>query len=210
MEQLLCRSIRKTFKNQLVLKGVDLELNQGEITGIVGRNGAGKTVLFKIICGIYRMDSGEIILDGKTMHPGDIRSIGAIIEEPAFFENESGINNLEYLYMIRNKRNRCYLENVMRQVGLDPNNKKNVEKYSLGMRQRLALAQAIMENPDLLVLDEPFNGLDNEGVEEMRKLLCGLKSEGKIILVASHNPEDIRLLCDTVYEMDAGILTKNR
>ena len=131
---------------------------------------------------------------------------GIIIEEPAFLRNYSGIKNLEYLYLINNKNNIPYLESIMEKVGLDGRAQKQVGKYSMGMRQRLAIAQAIMENPEFLILDEPFNGLDNQGVKEMRNLFLKLKKEGKTILVASHNTEDIKILCDCVYNMEAGVL----
>ena len=118
------------------------------------------------------------------------------------------MKNLEFLYGIRNKSNRKYLEEIMRKVGLEPNNRKSVGHYSLGMRQRLAIAQAIMENPPILILDEPMNGLDKRGVEEMRSLFLKLKEEGKAILMASHNKEDISVLCDRVYEIDGGNLNE--
>lgn len=201
----------KSFKKQKVLKDVCLECLKGEITGIVGRNGTGKTVLFKAICGLLILDEGEIQIDGMKKRNGEIlKNAGVIIEEPAFLSHYSGYKNLELLYMIHHKRNREYLEDVLSQVGLDPKSKKHVVRYSMGMRQRLALAQAMMENPEILILDEPFNGLDNRGVEEMRILFLKLKEEGKTILVASHNAEDIRILCDHVYNMDGGELSAVR
>lgn len=201
----------KSFKTQQVLKDVCLECNAGEITGIVGRNGSGKTVLFKTICGLLILDSGEIQIDNEVKKEAEIlKKAGVIIEEPAFLSNYSGYKNLELLYMIHHKRDKKYLESILEMVGLDPKSKKHVGKYSLGMRQRLALAQALMEKPEILILDEPFNGLDNQGVEEMRQLFLKLKAEGTTLLVASHNAEDIRILCDHVYNMDGGILTKVR
>ena len=201
----------KSFKNQQVLKEVCLECNAGEITGIVGRNGTGKTVLFKAICGLLILDSGEIQIDGKIKKGAEIlKNTGVIIEEPAFLRNYSGYKNLELLYMIHHKKDKKYLEEVLEKVGLDSASKKHVGKYSLGMKQRLALAQALMEKPDILILDEPFNGLDNHGVEEMRKLFLELKEEGITLLVASHNAEDIRILCDHVYNMDGGVLSMVR
>mgnify|MGYP002427425305 FL=1 len=202
------KDVCKCFGKTQVLNHVNMECNQGEITGIIGRNGAGKTVLFKIICGLLSLDSGEIVINGtKREKQADVLpSVGIIIEEPAFFKNYSGIKNLEYLYMINNKNNRPYLESIMDKVGLDPKSKKHVGKYSMGMRQRLAIAQSIMEEPDFLVLDEPFNGLDNHGVDEMRELFLELKKSGKIILIASHNSEDINILCDHVYSMESGNL----
>ena len=208
---LKCEDVDKYYGNTQVLKKVSIECRSGEITGIIGRNGAGKTVLFKALCGLISIDNGKIYIDNKEKDNGQmIKSSGVIIEEPAFLSNVSGIKNLKYLYMINNKYDRNYIASIMQKVGLDPNSKKHVSKYSMGMRQRLAIAQAIMENPKVLILDEPFNGLDNHGVEEMRSLLQKMKEEGKTIIVASHNADDIRILCDNVYQMDSGILTKVR
>lgn len=202
------KDVCKYFGKTQVLDHVNMECRQGEITGIIGRNGAGKTVLFKIICGLLSLDSGEILINGiKRERQADVLpSVGIIIEEPAFLKNYSGIKNLEYLYTINNKNNRRYLESNMEKVGLDPKSKKHVGKYSMGMRQRLAIAQSIMEEPEFLVLDEPFNGLDSHGVNEMRELFLELKKRGKVILIASHNSEDINILCDNVYSMESGIL----
>lgn len=203
---------KKSFKNHTVLDMVDLECKKGEICGIVGRNGAGKTVLFKAICGLLTLDSGEIYINGIKRKKDNemLKSVGVIIEEPAFLRNYSGIKNLEFLYMLCNKPDKRYLQSVMERVGLDPYSRKHVDNYSMGMRQRLAIAQAIMENQDFLILDEPMNGLDNEGVEDMRKLFLELKDQGKTILVASHNPMDIEVLCERVYSMDKGILTLSK
>ena len=202
------KDVCKYFGKTQVLDHVNMECRQGEITGIIGRNGAGKTVLFKIICGLLSLDSGEILINGiKRERQADVLpSVGIIIEEPAFLKYYSGIKNLEYLYMINHKNNRQYLESIMEKVGLDPKSKKHVGKYSMGMRQRLAIAQSIMEEPEFLVLDEPFNGLDIHGVNEMRELFLELKKRGKVILIASHNSEDINILCDNVYSMESGIL----
>jgi ABC-2 type transport system ATP-binding protein len=139
---------------------------------------------------------------GKDMKV--LKKAGIIIEEPGFLRNKSGMKNLEYLYMINNKRDKKYLRSVMENVGLDPYSRKKVGKYSLGMRQRLAIAQATMEDQDIIILDEPMNGLDNHGVQEVREYLLQLKKQGKTILIASHNREDIDVLCDKVYEMDNG------
>lgn len=201
----------KSFKAQQVLKDVCIECNAGEITGIVGRNGSGKTVLFKTICGLLVPDSGEVQIDGTVRKRGEIlKEAGVIIEEPAFLRNYSAYKNLELLYMINHKRDKKYLEGILETVGLDPKSKKHVGKFSMGMKQRLALAQALMEKPKIFILDEPFNGLDNQGVEEMRQLFLRLKKEGCTILVASHNAEDIRMLCDHVYHMDGGVLSMAR
>lgn len=196
----------KKFDKYIVLDHVNITCNKGEICGIVGRNGSGKTVLFKSICGFVKLNEGTITVNGKVMGK-DLRVLkkaGIIIEEPGFLRNKSGMKNLEYLYMINNKRDKKYLRSVMKNVGLDHYSRKKVGKYSLGMRQRLAIAQATMEDQDIIILDEPMNGLDNHGVQEVREYLLQLKKQGKTILIASHNREDIDVLCDKVYEMDNG------
>lgn len=181
---------------------------KGQIHGIVGRNGSGKTVLFKCICGLMHPEEGVIFVNGKRVGrdvdmPEDI---GAIIEAPGFLPNYSGYKNLRFLANIRRKIGKEEILNVLKTVGLDPESRKHVGKYSLGMRQRLGIAQAIMEDPEILILDEPMNGLDNAGVQDIRALLLELKAQGKTILLASHNHEDIAALCDTVHEMDGGVL----
>lgn len=196
----------KKFDKYTVLDHVNITCNKGEICGIVGRNGSGKTVLFKSICGFVKLNEGTITVNGKVMGKDMkvLKKAGIIIEEPGFLQNKSGMKNLEYLYMINNKRDKKYLRSVMENVGLDPYSRKKVGKYSLGMRQRLAIAQATMEDQDIIILDEPMNGLDNHGVQEVREYLLQLKKQGKTILIASHNREDIDVLCDKVYEMDNG------
>lgn len=202
----------KNFGSHQVLKEVNISCSKGGIYGIIGRNGSGKTVLFKCICGFLKLDSGDIYIGEKRMKKDMdmLTGAGIIIEEPSFLRNYSGYKNLEFLYMIRNKRNKEHIYKVLEQVGLEPDSHKHVGNYSMGMRQRLAIAQAIMENQEILILDEPMNGLDNHGVEEMRKLFLNLKNQGKTILLASHNREDIEILCDQVYEMDGGVLQQKR
>ncbi len=203
------KNVSVAFSGDFVLKGVSREFEQGLIHGIVGNNGSGKTVLMKCICGFLLPTEGEITVDDKQIGKElDFpQSLGLIIETPGFLPNLTGLKNLEILASLRNK---IALEDILaaiKKVGLDPTLKKTVSKYSLGMRQRLGIAQAIMEDPKLLVLDEPFNGLDKNAVSAMRELIKSLKSEGKTIILASHNQEDIEKLCDTVCEMDAGVMT---
>ena len=202
----------KSFRKQQVLKEVSFSCMEGEISGIVGHNGSGKTVLFKCICGLLYLDKGNIFICGKQMHKDMdmLNEAGVIIEEPAILENVSGYKNLDYLYRIRNRKNKEHLYAVLEKVGLEPKSRKKVRNYSMGMRQRLAIAQAIMEDQNILILDEPMNGLDKNGVADMRKLFLELKSQGKTILLASHNKEDIEVLCDHVYEMEMGVLEKIR
>ncbi len=204
--------ISKSFRKIPVLTDVSAEFESGKIHGIIGHNGSGKTVLMKIICGLTDADSGEVFINGERQKNGSAYkfNIGAIIETPGFLPTQSGFKNLQYLASIRRKIGVEEIKSAMKQVNLNPDDKKHVEKYSLGMRQRLGLAQAIMENPDLLILDEPMNGLDKDGVKDMRKYLLDLKAQGKTIIIASHSAEDIDVLCETVYEIDKGRLEKFR
>ena len=201
--------VYKRFGTDTVLKDVSRSFERGRIHGIVGNNGSGKTVLMKCICGFLIPDSGSITVNGERVGV-DVdfpRDMGLIIETPGFLPNMTGVKNLEILASLNKKIGLEEIAAAIRRVGLDPLMKKPVGKYSLGMRQRLGIAQAIMEDPALLILDEPLNGLDKHGVAEMRQLIKGLKEQGKTILLASHNQGDIDELCDTVCEMDAGVMT---
>ena len=203
------RNVTKTFKEATVLKDVTVSFERGKIYGIIGRNGSGKTVLFKCICGLIPVTQGEITVLGQSIGDGlkVPKGVGAIIETPGFLPNVSGYRNLYYLASLSGKPNRQRIREVINMVGLDPDSRKHVGHYSMGMRQRLVLAQAIMENPEVLILDEPMNGLDNETVESIRAFLLGQKEQGKTIILASHSKEDISQLCDVVYQMDAGVLS---
>lgn len=203
------RGVNKSFGNEHVLKDVTHSFEAGKIHGIVGNNGSGKTVLMKCICGFLRPDRGEIYVDhvlvgGERDFP---ENIGIIIETPGFLPGLSGTQNLKILASLQKKANAHTIRGVLEQVGLDPDMKKPVGKYSLGMRQRLGFAQALMEDPLLLILDEPFNGLDKHGTQHIRNVIKGLRDEGETVLLASHNQVDIDELCDTVCEMDGGVLT---
>ena len=202
--------VNKSFKNNKVLKDVTLRCESARIYGLVGHNGSGKTVLFKTIIGFLKPTSGKVIVDGKEIGKDTdfADNIGIIIETPGFLSSYTGFKNLEYLASIKNVIGKKEIQESMERVGLDPNSKKKVGKYSLGMRQRLGIAQAIMENPDILILDEPMNGLDKNGVREIRELLLKMKEENKLIILASHNREDIEVLCDEVYEMEGGVISK--
>lgn len=206
------QNVSKDFGQERVLKSVSRDFEAGRIHGIVGNNGSGKTVLMKCICGFLLPTEGKVIVNGKYVgrdvdFPHDL---GIIIETPGFLPNMTGVKNLEILASLNKKIGLSEIADTIRRVGLDLHMKKPVGKYSLGMRQRLGIAQAIMENPNLLILDEPLNGLDKHGVREMRELIKGLKADGKTILLASHNQGDIDELCDTVCEMDAGVMTMIR
>ena len=200
------KNVYKSFKNIEVLHDVSLQTDKGSICGIIGRNGSGKTVLFKCICGFLQIDRGEIQIEGKAVgrDKSTLSNLGIIIESPGFLRHYSGYKNLEFLMGLNGKPDREKINDVLDLVGLAEQKNKKVGKYSMGMRQRLGIAQAIMEDQNILILDEPMNGLDNQGVEDMRQLLLKLKEKGNTILLASHNQEDIRQLCDFVYEMDLG------
>ena len=200
-------NVTKYFKQEKVLDDVNMNLETGHIYGIVGKNGAGKTVLFKIIAGFIKPSSGKVTVAGKII--GVDRdfpdSLGLIIETPGFLSQYNAYQNLLYLANINNKISKEDIKEAIRMVGLDPGSNKKVGKFSLGMRQRLGIAQAIMENPNLIILDEPMNGLEKKGIEDVKELLLKLKGDGKTILMARHYAEDMEI-CDEVFQMEDGKL----
>lgn len=201
------KDVSLKIKEHVLLKHINLSVAEGEICGLVGRNGCGKTMLMKCICGFVRPSSGEIIVfEQKVGTDVDFApDMSCLIETPGFIPYYSGYRNLSILSQLgSHRRSKEELKEIIQTVGLNPKLKRSVNKYSLGMRQRLGIAQAIMDDSRLLILDEPFNGLDEEGVEEIRHLLLDLKGEGKTIIISSHNKEDIDLLCDTVIRMKSG------
>lgn len=206
------KEVQLIIRKNEILKDISADFQRGKIHGLIGRNGSGKTMLMKCICGLVNPTSGKITVDGKRIgRDCDFpENTGIIIETPGFIPYYSGYKNLKLLADLRKKITHEDIKSTMEKVGLDPELKLHVRKYSLGMRQRLGLAQAIMENPDLLILDEPMNGLDKDGVKDMREYLLDLKEQGKTILIASHSAEDIDVLCDTVHEMDKGRMTAVR
>ncbi len=210
MDIIKVNNLSLTLGKTEILKKINIAFEERKIHGLIGRNGSGKTMLMKCICGFVKPTEGTVRVDGKQIGKDcDFpENVGIIIETPGFIPYYSGYRNLKLLADLNKKIDGDKIKETMKQVGLDPNLKRHVKKYSLGMRQRLGLAQAIMENPDLLILDEPFNGLDKDGVADMRKYLLDLKEQGKTILIASHSSEDIEILCDTVCEMDKGVLSK--
>jgi ABC-2 type transport system ATP-binding protein len=201
-----------TLKKTTILREISVCFERSKIHGLIGRNGSGKTMLMKCICGFVRPTSGTVTVAGKQIGKDcDFpESVGLIIETPGFIPYYSGYKNLKLLADLNRRIGREEIRQTMQQVGLDPDLKRHVGKYSLGMRQRLGIAQAIMEKPRILILDEPTNGLDKHGVKEIRELIRSLKDPERTILIASHNVADIDELCDTVCEMDAGVLTKLR
>ena len=202
--------VTKQFGSEVVLKDVSLTLEAGKIHGIIGRNGSGKTVLMKCICGFLQPTSGSVkVFDKAIGQDCDFApDTGMLIETPGFLPHETGLNNLLWLARLGKGASKDRVRQLIEQVGLDPSLKKTVSQYSLGMRQRLGIAQTLLDDPDLMILDEPMNGLDKNGVRSIRDLLLSLKSQGKTILLASHFAQDIDELCDTVCEMDQGILKR--
>lgn len=205
-------NVTKRFGEATILSNISAEFESGKIHGLIGRNGSGKTMLMKCLCGFVPVTSGNIYIRDKKMKKNfdTPDQIGVIIETPGFLPSYSAYRNLKFLADIHGRISSKEICEAIKKVGLDPKSSKPVGKYSLGMRQRLGLAQAIMENPDILILDEPMNGLDKDSVEDMRSYLQNLKSQGKTILLASHSTEDIDALCDTVREMDKGVMTTIR
>lgn len=193
-------------KEYTILDNVSIKADKGEIVGLVGGNGSGKTMLMKCICGFLSSFSGQIIVGGKEIGKEiDFpENVGILIETPGFIPYYSGFKNLKILADLRGRITEEDIKSYMKMVGLDPELKRAVRKYSLGMRQRLGLAQALMEQPELIILDEPFNGLDKDMVLHIRKVLLEEKEKGTTILLSSHNSDDIELLCDRQYHLDAG------
>ncbi len=201
-------NVCKQYNRKMVLEDVSLIFESGSIYGLVGPNGCGKTTLMRCICGFTHPTSGTVTVDGKVIGKDcDFApSTGIIIETPGFLPHYSARRNLAILAGISGKASKERMDEVIRLVGLDPDDKKPVGKYSLGMRQRLGIAQAIMEKPNTLILDEPFNGLDKDGVRDIHALLQEQKAQGKTIILASHSAADIAQACDVVYEMEGGKL----
>ena len=204
------KDISKSYDNHRVLKNVSVNFSEQAIHGLVGRNGSGKTLLLKSILGLICCDEGKVLVRGQEVGKDfDFPpNTGMLIERPGFLPNETGRRNLKMLAMINRAISMEEVDHAIRLVGLDPADRKKVSEYSLGMRQRLGIAQAIMEKPDLLILDEPLSGLDANGVKEIHKLFRDLCNQGKTILIATHSQEDISNLCDTVHRMELGEITK--
>lgn len=200
------RNVTLKTREYTILDNVSIKADKGEIVGLVGGNGSGKTMLMKCICGFLSSFSGQIIVGGKEIGKEiDFpENVGILIETPGFIPYYSGFKNLKILADLRGSITEEDIKSYMKMVGLDPELKRAVRKYSLGMRQRLGLAQALMEQPELLILDEPFNGLDKDMVLHIRKVLLEEKEKGTTILLSSHNSDDIELLCDRQYHLDAG------
>ena len=204
------QGLYKQFGPQTVLQDVSFQLESGKIHGLVGDNGSGKSVLLKCLCGILPWERGVIRIQGKEMHPGKGTPplLGLVIEHPGFIGSMSGWRNLKYLAGIRGIAGDAQIKASLEQVGLLHEAKKPVKKYSLGMRQKLAIAQALMEAPDIYLMDEPFNGLDKTSTAAIQKLFMELRAQGKTFLLVCHNPSDICSICDDVYAMENGGISR--
>ena len=204
------KNVTKKFKDIIALESVNMVLEEGKIYGFVGHNGSGKSVLLKIICAFYEPTSGEVLFDGvnvikENSYPPDTR---ALIEKPNFLPELTGRENLLLLAQVQNKIGEKEIDEVLDAVGLEKVANKKYHQYSLGMKQKLGIAQVLMEDPKIMVFDEAFNGLDEDSVKKIRKILLEEKKKGKIIILATHIKEDIYMLCDVIYKFNDGVVTK--
>lgn len=209
-EIIILKNIQLKLKKTCIFQNLNFSCKPGEIIGITGANGSGKSVLFKLIAGLYSPSYGEVLINGENIVPERKipANLGALIEEPGFINYYSGFKNLQYLASIRGVVGNQEINDTLKIVGLYEQKDQKVKTYSLGMRKKLGIAQAIMENPSILLLDEPMNALDKSSVENMRTLFRKLSSEkGTTILIASHSEEDIRILCDKVYAIEDKVCT---
>ena len=200
------KNLTKVIKGSEILSNINLNLDKSKTYGFMGKNGSGKTMLFRSICGLIKPSKGEVIIDGKVLGK-DIsfhKSVGVLIEYPGFLSNLTGFENLKYLADIKGEIGKEQIVRALEDVGLDMNDKRNFKKYSLGMKQRLGIAQAIMENPELIILDEPTNALDIDGIKLINNIIRELKKKNKIILIASHDKEELELISDEIYTVDGG------
>lgn len=206
MTDIKIENVSKKIKSNMILKDIDMELTSGHIYGFRGKNGCGKTMLMRCICGLIIPTEGKIIINGKELHK-DIKipeSIGALIENPAFLPQYTGFKNLKMLASLKGKINDEEVKLAIKRAGLDPDDKRTYKKYSLGMKQKLGIANAIMGEPDIIVLDEPINALDEISVENVKNVFLELKEKGKLIIAACHDREELEYLCDIIYELKDG------
>ena len=209
MAQIEIKNVTKIIKHNTVIDNVSLTVNSGKITGLKGVNGSGKTMLMRLVSGLILPTSGEIIIDGETLGK-DItfpRSIGTLIENPAFLDNYSGFQNLKLLASIQGKISDKEIREAIIAVELNPDDKKKFRKYSLGMKQRLGIAAAVMEHPNIIILDEPTNALDSDGVQMVKRILQKEKERGALILISCHDLDVLKELSDVIYLMNVGRLS---
>lgn len=208
---IIIENFTKTIHGSTVLKDISLELESGKIYGLQGKNGSGKTMLLRALCGFIRPTTGRIIIDGETLHKeiSFPRSVGALIENPGFLSNYTGLKNLQLLADIRRTITEEQIIGALKDIGLNPYDKRKYRKYSLGMKQRLGIAAALMEHPAVILLDEPINALDESGAELVGKLLFHARDRGALIIVACHDKEELFYLSDEVFQMENGLITSH-
>lgn len=199
-------NLSKEFKNNKVLQSINVEFNEGKIYGLIGKNGSGKSVFLKVLCGFYKPTSGKVLVDGRDISEEGIflPEARALIEHPNFISDLTGYENLLLLANIQNKIGKEEIEKSLKEVNLYQEKNKVYSSYSLGMKQKLGIAQVIMENPKIMIFDEPFNGIENDTVEKISKKLLELKKQGKIIILTSHHNEEISKLADEIYKFENG------
>ncbi|MGN0327616.1 MAG: ATP-binding cassette domain-containing protein [Lachnospira sp.] len=210
--EILIQGVNKTIKKVPILTDINLKMESGKVYGLKGKNGSGKTMLMRAICGLIIPDSGKIVIDGEELGK-DIsfpRSVGVLIENPAFINSYTGFKNLKVLASIQNRIDDQQIRNTLNKVGLDPNDKRTYRKYSLGMKQRLGIAAAVMEKPDIVILDEPINALDESGANKVREILSEQKNRGAICIIACHDTEELNFLSDEIIEISEGKIVGNK
>ncbi len=196
----------KEIDKNIILNDITLQMEKGKIYGLTGINGSGKTMLLRCICGLVRPTSGKIYINNKLLGKEfDFpESVGALIENPGFIEHYTAIGNLKELAIIRNRIDDSRIKEVLNEVGLDYREKKKVKKYSLGMRQKLGIAIAFMENPDLLILDEPFNALDTDGIQKIKKMIIKSKQRGSVVIICCHDNGILEEISDVIIKLEEG------
>ena len=200
------KNVTKKIKQDILLDHISLEFRGGKVYGLQGKNGSGKTMLMRAVCGLITLSEGEVDIDGEILHK-DIsfpRSIGALLENPSFLNGYTGLENLKLLADIQGRIEEKELRDCLAKVGLDADDKRVYRKYSLGMKQKLGIAAAVMGSPEIVILDEPINAIDEAGVEKVREILRGLKERGSVIIVACHDREELELLSDEIIKISKG------
>lgn len=212
MPVITAQNVAKRFRRRPVLHGVDLTIEQGLVYGLVGPNGSGKSVLLRLLSGLIPPDEGTVTIDPVFLSADGAfpEKFGLIIDRPGFIPTRTGFKNLAFLASLRDVIGESRIREVLGQVGLDPDNPEKVSRYSLGMRQRLALAQAIMEEQTVLILDEPFNAMDTSGVEIVRSVITSAREAGRTVVFTTHDQREIEALSDVQLTIEGGTVTRSR
>lgn len=206
--KLTVKNYTKKIRDKIILDDINLDLRSGNVYGFYGRNGSGKTMLFRAISTLIFPNVGDVLVDDKSIinNDYDLSNFGLLIETPNFYPYLSGFDNLDILYRINNKKDDKHINEVLKKMDLYDDKDKKYKEYSLGMKQKLRIAQAIMENQQIIILDEPTNGLDEKAIKNLHNIILDLKSRNKIVLLASHNIEDLKFLCDKIFYISNGKL----